>query len=380
MDLHCTICVEEFDLKERKPVVFPCGHTYICAVCAKRLDECHICREPLFWHPPKPQHHAANNPYNNHHRSPAQARYARAYSSRYSPQTPPHRGAGAVKPPEKREKVPLPCPENKVLIEMIESKQRLERLAAEVKAERLRKKQEKLQEKQLKMRRRREEKENLRRIHHDNPERDACRPSLTQHYSSDSQEIEVDIDGSKNSNLLDYDDCEEEEFDDEISSSSSASLPLGDPDLNSGYAAISGTCGTYAVREKDGLVVLPQDPTRPKYNANEAHIQRESEEDLEGEELKAASGPSSGLSNRDDANSLDNGPSHKLRSSHSIKEPFIITEGQKVQVVGVLESNEHGVYQLAREAGFVVATSKQLVKGRWPSHEEWNSSSCLRHC
>lgn len=44
---HCTICFESLNLTDRAPVVLPCGHTYICEQCAKRLDKCMECRKPL---------------------------------------------------------------------------------------------------------------------------------------------------------------------------------------------------------------------------------------------------------------------------------------------------------------------------------------------
>lgn len=45
---HCMICFEGFDTDTRFPVVLPCGHTYVCNECAKRLDKCMECRTPLF--------------------------------------------------------------------------------------------------------------------------------------------------------------------------------------------------------------------------------------------------------------------------------------------------------------------------------------------
>jgi hypothetical protein len=30
---HCIICIEEFDQRDRYPVVLPCGHTYVCNQC-----------------------------------------------------------------------------------------------------------------------------------------------------------------------------------------------------------------------------------------------------------------------------------------------------------------------------------------------------------
>mmetsp|Transcript_21534 Transcript_21534/g.31855 ORF Transcript_21534/g.31855 Transcript_21534/m.31855 type:complete len:416 (-) Transcript_21534:161-1408(-) len=45
---HCTICFEALDSEERAPVVLPCGHTFICQQCSRRLDKCMECRCPLF--------------------------------------------------------------------------------------------------------------------------------------------------------------------------------------------------------------------------------------------------------------------------------------------------------------------------------------------
>ena len=391
MDLHCVICVEEFDLKERIPVVLPCGHTYICKVCVQRIKICHQCREPLYWNPPRPQ----QQPNNHMHRSPAANRYSRynnqhAHHNRYlhSPSTPSHPGIGHG---TKQEEVPLPCPKNVVLMEMIEAKQRQERLMAEQKAIKEQKRNEKLQERERKRRERREEKMMLRLLHRPDSTPGSSRPETTgtQHRGSDNQEIEVDIDqnqndyfiskGNRNGNVNggehyhEEDEDEDYDYDDEISSSSSSSLPLGDPQLNSGYAALSGTCGTYAVREPEGLVVLPHDPTRPKYQNSttqqQEQLQQQQQERLSDEKKDPETFQditrqfSSLFVNKEIDTSIDDEVGDGSTPSRWSKEPFSIEEGQKVQVVGVLESNEQGVYQLARGVGYVVATTKQLVKG-----------------
>lgn len=97
-----------------------------------------------------------------------------------------------------------------------------------------------------------------------------------------------------------------------------------DPIL-AGMSALVGNCGTYAVREPLGLAVLPFDP-------NKSHHQ-EGQLDENDEEKK----------------------------TDEVREPFTIEEGQRVQVVGV----DEGVYQLARGAGYIVASVNQLVKGTW---------------
>eukprot|EP00535_Pseudo-nitzschia_heimii_P000869 CAMPEP_0197186590 /NCGR_PEP_ID=MMETSP1423-20130617/14220_1 /TAXON_ID=476441 /ORGANISM="Pseudo-nitzschia heimii, Strain UNC1101" /LENGTH=774 /DNA_ID=CAMNT_0042637945 /DNA_START=280 /DNA_END=2604 /DNA_ORIENTATION=- len=391
MDLHCVICYEEFNLTDHYPVVLPCGHTYICVVCAKRIKICHECREPLFWTPPQPQQPAINNHNSHAHRSPATSRYSRYNHSRYSPRTPPHPANGVNGAITKREEIPLPLPKNVVLMDLIEAKQRQERLVQEQKEIKLKEKQERQREKQLKLERRREERRKLRRSRQPDRSRGSTRPAIMQHCSVDSEEIEVDID--QNNTSFDDESYDDLDYDDEISSSSSSELPLGDPELVTGYAALSGTCGTYAVKEPEGLLVLPQDPNRPKYyatkggdekkegskhsNTHFSSIFSSNEEDdsvdsdsmrhlpADSDSMKILKANSTQFSSvfasLDDDCSIEETLT-KLRSLHSRNEPFTIKEGQKVQVVGVLETNDQSVYQLARGAGFVVASANQLVK------------------
>jgi len=237
-------------VKDRPPVVLPCGHTYVCLVCSKRLQRCMECREPLFWTPPshsqKPLPHMPIMP---NSRSPAPHRYGAPVHNRgrYSPvtHTPPH----SILPLVKEEPLPLPLPKNLVLIELIESAERQARFLREAKA-------------------------NL----------------------GEEEEILED----------------EEEEDEESKLEKNLA----------GMSALTGTCGTYAVRESEGLAVLPFDPNK----------QHKKEFSLGGEEEKKTEEP---------------------------REPFTIDVGHTVQVV----SADEGVYKLARNAGYVVATANQLVKG-----------------
>lgn len=134
VSLHCMICYEEFNTRDRAPVVLPCGHTYLCEICAKRLKKCMECREPLFWIPPSKALPPGLNM--NNARSPNTLRYTGGARHRYSPgpQTPPHPayggGGGGV---HKEEPIPLPLPKNTVLLEMIESAERQARLIEEQK-------------------------------------------------------------------------------------------------------------------------------------------------------------------------------------------------------------------------------------------------------
>jgi hypothetical protein len=268
---------------------------------------------------------------------------------------------------------PLPLPKNVVLMEMIEAKERQQRLLKEA---------------------RRQEQELLRKEH-------AVR--LHQLQRDDNQR---DQHGAPNDaqNLIDSDvddDEEEEEW-------------LVSPAL-SGMAAFSGTCGTYVVRESLGLVVLPQDPNRrhqqpaspqppaatapnktttaivvtipsdslpiamkapqPPPTTPGRDEKKESEPGEDDDQLHHLPPLCTGKSyhhpqpffNTDEilpvGSEEDNGsfPGNAKPTTTTLphREPFSIHEGQKVQVVGV----EEGVYQLARGAGYIVATVNQLVKG-----------------
>jgi len=88
-----------------------------------------------------------------------------------------------------------------------------------------------------------------------------------------------------------------------------------------GMTALAGACGTYAVREPLGLAVLPFDPNL-QHDNRKVGIAREEK---------------------------------KVEES---REPFTIEDGQTVQVVAA----EDGVYKLAREVGYIMASVNQLVK------------------
>jgi hypothetical protein len=267
VSLHCIICFEEFDIRDRPPVVLPCGHTFVCLVCAKRLRRCMECREPLFWTPPANQQKqppVLGNPGINT-RSPAPTTRYGVPRGRYSPGS---QSPGLTTAPIKEEPVPLPLPRNTVLMGMIESADRQARLLEEA---RLRKEHERAQ-----------------------AEGDQSG------FEEDGTETDISI--NQNPDGRSY----------------------LDPIL-AGMSALVGDCGTYAVREPLGLAVLPFDPN--KRHQQESNLEENDEE----------------------------------KKTEEIKEPFTIEEGQKVQVVGV----DEGVYQLARGAGYIVASVNQLVKGTY---------------
>lgn len=248
---HCVICFEEFNLGLRFPVVLPCGHTYVCNPCARKINRCMECREPLFL---RPDNVPKTPPTNSHRGGPPlypQGRYHQAPASPVPATSASH-----------HEPIPLPLPKNIVLMSMMEAAERQQR-----EDERNKIKEEK-----------------------------------------NKQVDENDDSSSSSSSSTDDDDDEEDEM----------------YDLNriiSGMVTFSGPCGTYAVKYSEGLAVLPHHP--------EKHCKSETDADANKEQNEAT------------------------------PEPFTIVKGQTVQVVNF----QDGVATLARGAGYIVATSSQLVKG-----------------
>jgi len=116
--LHCTICFDEFNLTDKPPVILPCGHTYLCEPCSKRLRSCMECRSPLFLALPKPT--GGLSPSSVRHNNP-----------RYSPSSSPRSADGSLKgtshvsnvPSPRQEYVQLPIPKNLILITLLEAAQ-----------------------------------------------------------------------------------------------------------------------------------------------------------------------------------------------------------------------------------------------------------------
>ena len=248
----CVICFDAFCLKERLPVVLPCGHTYVCQPCSKRLKRCMECREPLYYTIPKSAGgNSAAAGLSRASPPPPPGVYPRASGGRYSPtpSTPPQPGAGG--PLAAVTQVFYPIPKNVVLISMMEV---AERQAREQRA------------------------------------------------------------------LLD-----------ETNGSMEAKDDDEEYDLNriiSGLATLSGPCGTYAVKEPEGLALHCSDPT--------------AENDNETRKPPAVSAS---------------------EDSIEVKHPSLLEKGQTVQVV----TFENGVAKLARGAGYVIAKSSQLVKSEYGS-------------
>ena len=125
---HCMICFEEFDVETRFPVVLPCGHTYVCNECAKRLDKCMECRTPLIELIPNSSNHQCTNASGQQQQHHQQQQQQSGWSTRNLGSSNNSRG-GAVgrgggpmnkkpAPPLKRR---IPLPKNVVLMSLIEA-------------------------------------------------------------------------------------------------------------------------------------------------------------------------------------------------------------------------------------------------------------------
>jgi hypothetical protein len=113
---HCMICFEEFHADDIFPVVLPCGHTYVCNVCAERLDKCMECRTPLYTTTPRGPSQGTPR---GHNSSPGAARSQ--WSSARSGGNHPRGSAGDFSPPQPPIKKRLPLPKNVVLLSLMEA-------------------------------------------------------------------------------------------------------------------------------------------------------------------------------------------------------------------------------------------------------------------
>lgn len=281
---HCVICFDSFCLRERLPVVLPCGHTFVCQPCSKRLKRCMECREPLYYTIPKSSSNAGGGAGISHTNSLTRSPlpYSRTGAGRYSPtpSTPPQNNPYHHQhPPPAVTQVPYPIPKNVVLISMMEVAERQAREKAKM----------------------------------------------------DETNRLDDTTGSMD---------DEEEY-----------------DLNriiSGMATVAGPCGTYVVKDPEGLALLTGDPGQEHYS---------------GEQQPAWLPSPRGEDGRQPGETVDQVPPalsvSASEDSIEVKPPSLLEKGQTVQVV----SFENGVAKLARGAGYILANSSQLVK-----------SECLLAC
>lgn len=127
---HCVICFDAFDVDHRPPVVLPCGHTYVCEPCSKRLNKCMECRTSLFVKPAMSYPSFPPQP-----PSSPQPRHSRNYGGSMtnprfiSPQM--SSSPNTVMTP--MEQIPLPLPKNLVMISLMEAAARRNRVRHEAK-------------------------------------------------------------------------------------------------------------------------------------------------------------------------------------------------------------------------------------------------------
>ena len=114
------ICYEEFDTHTIYPVVMPCGHTYVCCICASKIDKCIECRTSLFKDIPisNPQNDLENDAvgYRSFTVNRSGRRPSRSFDKRSVFHGSPRSTTTTIK-----ERIPLP--KNVVLMSLIESSQ-----------------------------------------------------------------------------------------------------------------------------------------------------------------------------------------------------------------------------------------------------------------
>ncbi|GFH52539.1 hypothetical protein CTEN210_09015 [Chaetoceros tenuissimus] len=123
LSFHCTICYEEFNTDSVYPIVMPCGHTYVCNICASKIDKCVECRTSLLKEVTQPQEERRS--VSSPRGEPSYGSFTAARSGRRP--TGQQRNSSQQPPQQaivKRERIPLP--KNVVLLSLIESSQLVE--------------------------------------------------------------------------------------------------------------------------------------------------------------------------------------------------------------------------------------------------------------
>mmetsp|Transcript_18527 Transcript_18527/g.53181 ORF Transcript_18527/g.53181 Transcript_18527/m.53181 type:complete len:707 (+) Transcript_18527:112-2232(+) len=361
---HCIICFEAFNLEDRPPVILPCGHTYVCAPCSKRLDKCMECRTSLFIKPDDARRNSAG-----HGAAPAPVAAdppavtesmpswyrplpGRAHSrdATYQLQTTSPHGQAQRKrahPAKAAERIPLPMPKNLVmmsLMEAAEEKKRLEKISHRATA--------------AAAAAARNEKRPTSSTNGDRPPETVSITSTAAGVESIEKTDESfrkdmeDGGGDTLENDYYFDDGEYDDDDDE----SSKAYESGDDDsaVKLGIRSLLGTCGTYVVKDEAGLEVLPRHPSRASAAASAGPPSPPI--------LTSSSSPSSRSSRKSD-----------VRFEEA--EPIRIFRGQTVQVSYI---DETGVAVLARGSGFILADEEQMVKVGAPRDRACQIEGTLR--
>jgi len=156
------------------------------------------------------------------------------------------------------------------------------------------------------------------------------------------QELETKKKATESQDDVENDDDDEEEFNLDH--------------IISGMATLSGPCGTYCVAV-DSLKVLSEDPKHPVSESYSFVTEDENGIAVVPESLRSGEEKKQDTAFGEDADSpdLDN-QYRRIQQAES----FTLTKGQKVQVVDF----EDGVAKLARGEGYILASKKELVKGK----------------
>lgn len=123
ISIHCMVCYEQFNTDDIYPIVMPCGHTYVCNICASKIDKCIECRASLYKETAVEVPTSSSRPqYSRRHSMSSMASMRTMRSS--------GRGLSAVATTSSFGNVPtsqelkrerLPLPKNLVLLSLIES-------------------------------------------------------------------------------------------------------------------------------------------------------------------------------------------------------------------------------------------------------------------
>jgi len=343
---HCIICFEAFNLEDRPPVILPCGHTYVCAPCSKRLDKCMECRTSLFIKPEGGADGGSAAAGSGSAAAPAAASAAAADTesmpSWYRPlpgrahsrdatyqlkSNSPHAQAQAQRKrslqAKAAEPIPLPMPKNLVMMALMEAaveKTRLQRISTRVQSTAAAAAAD------------RDEKRPANGTGGP-PESVDITAAGVESIEKTDESFHKDVE-DEGSDTLENDNYEDDEDDDE----SSKAYESGDDDsaVKLGIRSLLGTCGTYVVKDKSGLTVLPRHPSRM---SSTAAVCPPPPPDLTSSSPMSSSKP-------------------VVRFEQA--EPLHISRGQTVQVSYI---DEDGVAVLARGCGFILANEEQLVKG-----------------
>ena len=359
-NFHCTICFEAFHPEFRPPVVLPCGHTYLCAPCSKRIKRCMECRTSLFLTPPSEciventtlSHPQTQSQTNSRHYAQTRGRNRttanlgrNAFARSPTPTT-------AEKTP--KEPIPLPIPKNLLLISLMD----MAGIEAKAKQNRLIKRREmKIKHKCL-------------------PSQELLRLKTVASNSSDCSTEVILTDGNSNENFSPIGSCQsDQDVEYDISSSDEDEDFDFDDDnerVSTAIGVISSDCGTYAVADQDGLLVLPRKPSDVdlRERSYSSSLKRPTPPSPRSR-ISASFKPTSKSPIFKFGNEKSKKPSSLEKTYNDPPLPYEIKYGSKVQVVTI----EDGWVTLARNAGYLFVDNKQLVKGNLFCIFIWCSST-----